>query len=398
MPGPSFNDMAKSPSILSAERSPAATVAIAVLCLLGVVQLGTLAKTAWRKFVPAPPVAPLPTAPALPAVPAPALATSSGLPPLPDLGQTGLPPLPSLPGASGLPPLPAPALQAPPVSTPTAQPLVSASLPPPTATLPPAEPQAWVSAAKVEAAPPPPAAPRPKSGTGNPQVDELIEVAIDSRALDDMPGALQALERAELLLPDHPAILREKALTLGRMGQQAQAKALWDRAKNLGSPAPASSPSPLGSTAAIPPSSQEPLTLGTCQIQRDASVTSGQRLIVKLPVRSQPGLAIDPSAMNLDVFFYDRVDGSRVENTKADKPEFSFDMPVDFASGEEIISVIYHMPKLSPQEEAEIGRREFYGVVIKLYYQQKLVSTTAEPRDLLNPSSPQAGRSLPPAP
>jgi len=138
--------------------------------------------------------------------------------------------------------------------------------------------------------------------------------------------------------------------------------------------------------------------LGTCRVEPDLTVSSGQKLVVKVPVRSQPGVTIDPAAMNLDVFFYDRVDGSRVENTKADTPVFSFDLPVDFASGEEIISVVYHMPKLSPQEEAEIGRREFHGFVVKLYYQQKLVSTTAEPRDLLTRSATAAGTPLPAAP
>lgn len=388
---PSFNDMAKSPSILSAERSPAATVAITVLCLLGLVQLGTLAKTAWEKFVPAPPVAAEKAAPPLPSTPSPALTASSALPPLPELGRTSLPPLPplpSVPGASGLPPLPAPAVTPAPVNVPTPRPLASASLPPPmpapaTASLPQAQPKA----------------PVPRSQTGNAQVDELIDVAIESRALEDMPGALQALERAELLLPDHPAVLREKALTLGRMGRQAQAQSLWDRAKSLAG----GQPSPSAASSGGPPSAssqggQGPLMLGTCRVEPDLTVSSGQKLVVKVPVRSQPGVTIDPAAMNLDVFFYDRVDGSRVENTKADTPVFSFDLPVDFASGEEIISVVYHMPKLSPQEEAEIGRREFHGFVVKLYYQQKLVSTTAEPRDLLTQSATAAGTPLPAAP
>ena len=49
------------------------------------------------------------------------------------------------------------------------------------------------------------------------------------------------------------------------------------------------------------------------------------------------------------------------------------------------------------EEEAEIGRREFYGCVVKLYYQQKLLSTTAEPRGLLNQSGTSSGTALPTA-
>jgi len=386
---PSFNVMAKSPSILSAERSPAATVAIVVLCLLGLVQLGTLAMTAWEKLVPAP-AKPAPVA-------AVDLPVSAGLPPLPSLNTGSLPPLPSLPGtaALSLPPLPAPA--------PTvAASLPSASLPPPSYSLP---PPVSASLPTVAAALPTPAEPTkltspPRSKTGNPQVDELIEVAIESRALEDMEGAIQALERAELLLPNHPSVMREKALTLGRMGKQDQAQALWDRAKTLSSGGTAPAP-PVNASAFPAPTTSSgpggPLSLGDCQIVRDATVTTGQKLVVKVPVRSAPGATIDPSMMNLDVFFYDRVDGTRVENTKADPPVFSFDMPMDFATGEEVVSVVYHMPKLSAEEEAEIGRREFYGCVVKLYYQQKLLSTTAEPRDLLNQSGTSSGTALPTA-
>lgn len=389
---PSFNVMAKSPSILSAERSPAATVAIVVLCLLGLVQLGTLAMTAWEKLVPAP-AKPAPVA-------AVDLPVSAGLPPLPSLNTGSLPPLPSLPGtaALSLPPLPAPAPA-------VAASLPSASLPAPSYLLP---PPVSASLPPVAAALPQPAEPiKPtsprRSKTGNLQVDELIEVAIDSRALEDMEGAIQALERAELLLPDHPAVLREKALTLGRMGKQDQAQALWDRAKTLSlggaAPAPTAVVSATAGTFPPPTTSGQggSLSLGDCQIVPDATVTTGQKLVVKVPVRSTPGSTIDPSLMNLDVFFYDRVDGTRVENTKADPPVFSFDMPMDFATGEEVVSVVYHMPKLSAEEEAEIGRREFYGCVVKLYYQQKLLSTTAEPRDLLNQSGTSSGTALPTA-
>lgn len=56
-----------------------------------------------------------------------------------------------------------------------------------------------------------------------------------------------------------------------------------------------------------------------------------------------------------------------------------------------VVSAVYHMPEMTPQMVANVGHREFYGYIVKLYYQHRLMSTAASPRDLLNnPGGPGA--------
>jgi tetratricopeptide (TPR) repeat protein len=242
--------------------------------------------------------------------------------------------------------------------------------------------------------------------TGKPQVDELIDVAAQSRELGDADGAMQALERADLMLPDNPIILREKALTFGKLGQVDKAQQLWDRIEKLG-PGAGTESAPMTSAPPPPPPVNEgglngafasltdsaapkgPIWLGDCQVSRDLTAAKGQKLVLKIPVIAKPGVSIGVDDWNLDVLFYDRVDEVRVEPTKADPVVYTSD--TDPATGNMVISAVYHMPELSPQDVANIGHREYYGYIVKLYYQHRLMSTAASPRDLLNnPGGPGA--------
>ena len=193
------------------------------------------------------------------------------------------------------------------------------------------------------------------------------------------------------------------------MGQVDKANALMDRAASLG---PATSSALPASSSTPPPSSglagafgagavSGPLSLGQCSVARDLTDTTGEKVILKIPVHSAPGAAISTNDWNIDVFFKDKVDGMRIEDTKSDPPVYSFDMPVDFQTGEEVVTVVYHMPKLTDKETIEFGQRAFYGYVAKLYYQGRLMGSAAAPRELLTQTdggSPAANPLLPAPP
>ena len=424
--------MAKTNAILTEDRSAAAPVALAVLCALALAQGVMLLQAVWSDLKPAGPapekVAAMPEVTSLPNVavqPAPQSLTPSQmrpsmaapspvtLPPAPSPGS--LPPLPS--SSNGLPPLPK----------------LPSSLPPPTTVIPvpsPARPTSMslpqpsgrtLPSLSPSSVPEPSSPAAPIAKTGNAQVDELIEVAVQSRDLNDADGAMQALERADLILPDHPVILREKAITYGKLGRADKAQALWDKVAKLGPGAGASTarsvfgalPPPLplagndvssegapgrlnsafGSSNAN--GSAGPLSLGPCEVVHDSTVTKGEKVLVKIPVRSTPGTAIAVTDWNLDVLFYDRVDEARLEPTNADPVVLTFDMPVDFQTSKEVVTAVYQMPELTSQEVANIGHRAFGGYVIKLYYKNRLMSTAASPRELLSGSSGQGSGSAP---
>ncbi|MDB6137285.1 MAG: hypothetical protein JWO94_357 [Verrucomicrobiaceae bacterium] len=408
--------MAEPNAILSSDKSPAPTLALALLCALIIIELAAGIRGLWGGYDSKAVVAVLPAA----AVSAPFV----GLP---------VPAYPRAPGS--LPPLvipPIPTFTTPiPVgggksstfkfSNPLPPPVTNAGLLPPAGQAP-ASPAPMAIFDRLPAARPATSsafpssravAPPPSSSTGSPQADDLLEVALQSRDLGDHEGALQALNRADLLVPNNPRIMREKALTLQRLGKGDEAKSLSapaassprvfpDRPPQDAVPVqspPSSSVSPRGMlnqsfgsrspapapvVAAAPPVAtvNGALSLGDCRIERDQTVAHGERFSLKVPLVAAAGEAIDPNQMILDVMFYDKVNDERIELTMADKPKFAYDTPGDFKNGREVLSVLYNLPEFTPREIAELGRHVFYGYVVKLYYKNRLMGATASPPDL----------------
>lgn len=127
------------------------------------------------------------------------------------------------------------------------------------------------------------------------------------------------------------------------------------------------------------------LGIGACELIRDPSVTRGEKVTLRLPIRCQPGQVIDPGAIDIDVFFFDLVNGEKVEQTKADVPVNTWvDAPVDWKDGQERLDVVYSMPEMTADVIRGIGRRKFHGYIAKLYYEHKLQDTVMEPASLQN--------------
>jgi hypothetical protein len=128
------------------------------------------------------------------------------------------------------------------------------------------------------------------------------------------------------------------------------------------------------------------LSLGACQANRDATITNGEKVLLQIPILRQGEQVIDPSQVDIDVYFFDRVNGEKVAQTIADEPVSTWaSAPVDWSGlGEEPLNVTYFLPPLTPGEIAAHGRRSYHGYVVRLYYQNKLQDVAAEPRDLLD--------------
>ena len=57
-------------------------------------------------------------------------------------------------------------------------------------------------------------------------------------------------------------------------------------------------------------------------------------------------------------------------------------VPYDWKFGTERIDVEYFLPTLTDEETALNGKREYYGYVVELYYQNVLQDFVANPRKL----------------
>ena len=134
------------------------------------------------------------------------------------------------------------------------------------------------------------------------------------------------------------------------------------------------------------------LSLGPCRIERDPTVLRGERLSLKVPLNIASGEVIEPDKMQLDVFFYDKVNGERIELSMADRPKYAYDTSGDFKSTQEVVSVLYNLPEFSANEVSQLGRHAFYGYVVKLYYKNRLTGVTANPPDLSTIGDPSMGK------
>lgn len=268
--------------------------------------------------------------------------------------------------------------------------------------------------------------PGPGLPVPDPEVAELLETVSQLRSAGETEGLLELLKAAEGMDQNHPSVLKEFALTYEQMGLTDKARDYWRRIVEAGEAAggvfysmakqrlerlgAVTAPPPL-----IPPNTAGALTppnmvggmpavptvpgrvvreagaklgVGNCQVVKDLAVVDGDRRTLRIPIMKVGDDQIEPTAVNVDVFFYDLVNGSKVEPTRADPPVASWvASPVDWAgAGTEPLDVTYFLPPMTPQEEKNHGRREFHGYLVKLYYQDRLQAVVAEPRELLEES------------
>ena len=423
--------MTPSSTILAPDRERASAAAWGTLGVLVLAQIGLAVNllVSDDAAVPKPPV-PVMTPPH-----SPVLAVSEKTSVVPEIGQIAAtlaaiqPPPPGVLAAPQVP-VSAPVVsnQPPPIgsfqqpSAPAPAPLAAPLAPPPMAaapavpvTAPATPPQASLPGQAAGTAPARAPAPAPtfsETPVVKPDpaaellrdVDYVVTTAKEIRGLSDMQGALEMLKRADQLNPDHPAVIAELAQTYEQMGVTDKATDNWRRIQLLGETragsffalaarrlgaGPAATASPLVNSAAIA-EGEKRLRLGACQVVRDFATNNGERYVLRVPIVRAGSQTVDGQAMDLEVFFFDRVNGKRVAQSIAPEPVETWQSsPVDWSGGvEETLDVIYHLPPLSPAEIQQHGQRTYYGYMLRLYYNNKLQDVAAEPRDLLEFGSP----------
>jgi hypothetical protein len=238
----------------------------------------------------------------------------------------------------------------------------------------------------------------------NPQAKEMVAAAREVRRLGDMHAALESLRAADLHEPQHPEILSEMALTYEAMQLADKAEIAWRNVLALGDAAAGGYYNLARShldklqdslkTTSLN-AAAKPLSLGSCQLLPDKTVTKGQKLTLRIPLISTQGAGtpIDPGQVDVQVYFYDKQADGSVSPTRADTRTDWVSPPVDWRdSAEELVDVTYFMPELRPEELRNLGKRSYHGYVVKLYYQNQFMGEQAEPKALLDfkPQSPGA--------
>lgn len=411
--------MAQASSNLNADRGRANAAALTALCLLASVQVALVSKAVWEaktdkvpsqapeKSAEQKPVAIVPTVklspPPVGQLAAPAAPAAPVIPPVqrfspPEIGSFA----PPATAASAPPSLPTPPVPGQ-FTAPAARPPESA--PPskltdsPSSAVPAARPNAGLAPAPASARSP--AGGNAADPAANMSLEEMVELAKQVRGLGDMKGALEVLNKADLMFPGRPEVLAEMAQCYETMGLSDKAAGVWkqleamdptraagyrDLAQRRLTSAAQASPPVEAAAPSFFSDAPKILSLGACQAIKDPTAANGEKVVLRIPILRQGNTSVDPSQVDINVFFFDRVNGERVALTIADEPVYNWTaMPVDWSGiGEEPLDVTYFLPTLTPGEITAHGRRSYHGYVVRLYYQNKLQDVAAEPRDLLD--------------
>jgi len=367
-----------------------------------------LASTGTRKPVPEPGqfISPPPAPPTTPAAPVAPVSSTTAPPPVGTFGKAapippaaaGKEPPPALPG-SGMQPPPIPDFSKLPATAEPPPELPGAGRPMPkdlpkgldgTQSLP--------GSAQAPAMPPAPAG----AVDARRDVNALLAAAKDLRTAGNTQEALQTLQQADLVAPNHPAVMAETAEVYEQMGLNAKAVDMWRgiqlqgaakagqffdlalrRLGNVPGADSVAAPS-IGS----PPTSESDkrLRLGACEIKRDFSANAGgERYLLRVPIQRTGSKSIDPNAIDLKTFFYYRHNGAAQLDNTSELVEAWQTQPVNWQGTDlEIVDIVYTLPPPTPQEAAQRNPKTYHGYMLHLYYDNKLQDVAAEPRDLLD--------------
>ena len=254
------------------------------------------------------------------------------------------------------------------------------------------------------AAPPPPTAPDP-AALARDDVRLLVADAIQQRRNGDMGSALAKLSTAADLQPGHPRVLFEQATTYEAMGLADKALATFSQIMALG-PTRAGTLHGIAqrrlhdgvrTVQATAPNDAD-LFVGDIQEIRHPETPGVQRVDLRLDLHGRPGKKINPSDVFLSVQFFDLVNGTRVEPTRADPPRTRWTSePVDWVDPAiETVEVSYALPDPVPGVDAAESRL-YLGYLVELYYQDALLDVVAQPRRLARFPARPAPDSPPPA-
>ncbi|MEM7697760.1 MAG: hypothetical protein AAF236_05080 [Verrucomicrobiota bacterium] len=222
----------------------------------------------------------------------------------------------------------------------------------------------------------------------------LVSTGAEHRDGGNMQKALEALREVETALPEHPRVLSEMAATYQQMGLDSRAANYWERVLELGPVRAASyyevadralrldTPTEVVANAPV-------LSLGQIDVEQFGVTDDGERVSVKVEVISEPDSFPSAAEVDLNLYFFDEVDGDRIEASTANTSNVLPSAPYDWAEGSEDIIVEYHQPIFSEEQQRDLGERRYFGYVVELSYRDQLQATAVYPPELEDLPDPE---------
>lgn len=217
----------------------------------------------------------------------------------------------------------------------------------------------------------------------NSHVEKLVEEAKDLHLSGDMVRAVLKLAEAEILDANEPAIIYRRALIFEDMRNWERAGDEYDklfaRGPELGAYYEIATDKISNGVKDAP--DVVPFQLGNV-VQRVSEDQLSARLII--PVRRLTDREIEPSQIDVRIFFYDIVDNKEVEPVPQQREQNIqkswITEPADWAGkSEESAEAIYELPVLQLAEVHLFGERRYFGYVVELYYKGEIMDQFAYP-------------------
>lgn len=251
------------------------------------------------------------------------------------------------------------------------------------------------------------------------KINRLVADSDHSYRIGDFETALKGINEAADLLPDDPGILLRRARLQESMQQPTEAASDYARVAALpGLPPDLRAQAErkltqLGGTSSGAPSAT-PSTSGAQQTVDDAPSRSGSDVrdeiglqpgsslgivdaklrdgspgtkVLRVAIKSRPGVTVDTRQMKLHVFFYEKDDSGEILLTDSKVVSQWISPPVNWADNEpELLDVTYILPDSNlPGSAASNGApgRTFVGYIVGIYYNSELQDTRADPGNLV---------------
>lgn len=219
----------------------------------------------------------------------------------------------------------------------------------------------------------------------DPILERLVSTGEELRGEGNISSALQALRQAEDALPDHPRVLAEMAATLSEMGANSKADNYWQQLVDIG-PLRAGDYYKLarqqlaGEGSASADRVEKLMSIGEIKVDEAAPGSEGQKVALRIVIDSDPALKPVGDQLSLLVYFYDLVDGERIDASTADTSYLYPTEPYDWqTNGTEEIVVNYDQPVFTEEQRRDLGERRYYGYAIELYYRDQLQDRVVRP-------------------
>lgn len=222
----------------------------------------------------------------------------------------------------------------------------------------------------------------------DPILERLVCTGEELRGEGNISSALKALRQVEEALPDHPRVLAEMAVTLSQMGANPKADNYWQKLVDIG-PLRAGDYYGLarkqldGEEPATADKVERLMSIGEIKVNEAAPGSEGQKVALRIVIDSDPALKPVGDQLALLVYFYDLVDGERIDASTADTSYLYPTEPYDWqTNGTEEIVVNYDQPVFTEEQRRDLGERRYYGYTIELYYRDRLQDRVVRPPDI----------------